>query len=76
MLTDQVFWLAVVSQQAGNQLFGDGFLCYGHLRSLGRGSFLPIDRLHKNSYTLVHSWPFFANIPNPVQIREFDAPDK
>jgi hypothetical protein len=52
MFTDQVFWLAVVSQQAGNQFLGDGFLYYGHLRSLGRGSFLSFDRLHKNSYTL------------------------
>jgi hypothetical protein len=53
VLTDQVFRLPVISQQAIQQLLGYGFLCYGHLRSLREGgSFLPIDRLHKNSYTL------------------------
>ncbi|MFZ5582291.1 MAG: hypothetical protein ACOZCK_06485, partial [Pseudomonadota bacterium] len=51
----------IVSQQAVQQLLGYCFLCYGHHRSLGRGSFLPNDRLHKNSYTLpvtpTLAWP-------------------
>ena len=51
VLANQVFRLPIVSQQTIQQLLGYCFLCYGHHRSLGRGSFLPNDRLHKNSYT-------------------------
>jgi hypothetical protein len=52
VLTNQVFRLSVISQQAVQQLLGYGSLRYGHHRSWQWGSFLPIDRLHKNSYTL------------------------
>jgi integrase len=55
MLANQVFRLSVISQQAVQQLLGYGFLSYGHHRSWQCGSFLPGDRLHKNSYTLVYS---------------------
>jgi hypothetical protein len=52
VLANQVFRLSVISQQAVRQLLGYGFLRYGHHRSWQCGSFLPVDRLHKNSYTL------------------------
>jgi|APCry1669189070_1035195.scaffolds.fasta_scaffold00217_6 hypothetical protein len=52
VLTNQVFRLSIISQQAIQQLLGYGSLRYGHHRSWQWGSFLPIDRLHKNSYTL------------------------
>ena len=52
VLANQVFRLSVISQQAVQQLLGYGFLRYGHHRSWQWGSFLPVDRLHKNSYTL------------------------
>ena len=54
-IANQVFRLAVISQQAIQQLLGYCFLSYGHHRSWQCGSFLPGDRLHKNSYTLVSS---------------------
>src|SRR5690606_12934758 len=48
MLADQVFRFLVIGQQAVDQ-----FVAYGHFYSLqSDGSFLPNDRLHKNSYTL------------------------
>jgi hypothetical protein len=49
VLAYEVFGLFVVSQQAV-----DEFVAYGHFASfLKDGSFLPKDRLHKNSYTLI-----------------------
>lgn len=51
VLANQVFRFPIFSQQAVQQLVGYCLLCYGHHRSLGRGSFLPNDRLHKNSFT-------------------------
>ena len=48
VLADEVLGLFIVSQQAVDQ-----FVAYGHCGSLVKcGSFLPNDRLHKNSYTL------------------------
>ena len=45
----EVFWLFVVSQQGIYE-----FVAYGHFSSfLKDGSFLPKDRLHKTSYTLI-----------------------
>ena len=44
-------WLILAVTKEVSHL-GDCFLYYGHLRSLRRGTFLPIDRSHKNSYTL------------------------
>ncbi|HUW29061.1 MAG TPA: hypothetical protein VMV97_10685, partial [Sulfuriferula sp.] len=49
--SNQVFRFLVISQQAVQQ-----FVAYGHYSSFVQaGSFLPNDRLHKNSYTLTKS---------------------
>ena len=52
VLAYQVFGLLVIGQQAGYQFIGYVVFHYGHHRSSQCGSFLPGDRLHKNSYTL------------------------
>ena len=48
VLTDEVFRFLVISQQAVDQFVRDGHLFAFPLQC---SSFLPIDRLHKSSYT-------------------------